>query len=166
MASITFKENPVNTCGTLPAIGSAAPDFTLTNGDLGESTKATYAGKKVILNIVPSLDTGICQASARAFNQAVGELSDTVVVNISMDLPFAQGRFCESEGLSHVVNLSAFRSQNFGNEYGVTMTDGPLAGLFSRAIVALDTEGNVVYTEQVPEIVQEPDYEKALNALK
>jgi len=166
MATITFKETPVNTCGTLPNTGDALPEFSLVAGDLSEANNATYAGKKIILNIVPSLDTGICQASARRFNEAASSLGDTVIINISMDLPFAQGRFCESEGLENVVNLSAFRSQNFGNDYGVTMVDGPLAGLFSRAVIVTDADGNVVYTEQVPEIVQEPDYENALRAVK
>lgn len=166
MATITFKGNPIQTAGTLPAKGAAAPDFKLTAGDLSDASLATYAGKKKILNIVPSLDTSVCQVSARKFNQAVGSLGNVVLLNVSADLPFAQKRFCDAEKLSHIVNLSTFRSPAFGSAYGVTITTGPLAGLLSRAVVVLDENNRVVHTEQVPEIAQEPNYDAALAALK
>lgn len=166
MATITFKGNPVQTAGSLPATGSHAPDFKLVAGDLSEATLATYAGKKKILNIVPSLDTGICQISARKFNAAVGELPNVALINISADLPFAQKRFCEAEKLSHIANLSTFRSCDFGKAYGVVMTTGPLAGLLSRAVVVLDAHNHVLHVEQVPEIAQEPNYDAALAAAR
>lgn len=162
MTEITFKGSPVHTCGTLPEKGAPAPDATLCSGSLEETALSGFRGKTLILNIVPSLDTGICQASARRFNELVDALDNTVAVNISLDLPFAQGRFCESEGLDSIQNLSAFRAPAFGSDYGVTMTDGPLAGLFSRAVVVVSPEGTVLYTEQVPEIAQEPDYDAVL----
>lgn len=164
MATITFKGNPVQTAGALPAKGSTAPDFKLVAGDLSEATLATFAGRKKILNIVPSLDTGVCQKSARYFNAAVGGLGNVALINISADLPFAQKRFCDSENLSHITNLSVFRSPDFGTTYGVVMTTGPLAGLLSRAVVVLDENNRVLYTEQVPEIAQEPSYDSALAA--
>jgi thioredoxin-dependent peroxiredoxin len=166
MATITFKGNPVQTAGSLPAKGSAAPDFKLVAGDLSEASLATFAGKKKILNIVPSLDTGICQISARKFNAAVGALGNVALINVSADLPFAQKRFCESEKLTHISNLSTFRSADFGKSYGVVMTTGPLAGLLSRAVVVLDENNKVVHAEQVPEIAQEPNYDAALAAVK
>ena len=166
MATITFKGNPIQTIGTLPAQGAAAPDFKLTAGDLSDATLSTFAGKRKILNIVPSLDTSVCQMSARRFNQAVGSFSDVVMLNVSADLPFAQKRFCDAEKLSHVVNLSTFRSPDFGSRYGVTITIGPLAGLLSRAVVVLDAGNRVIHSEQVPEIAQEPNYDAALAALK
>lgn len=166
MATITLKGNPIQTAGSLPVPGSVAPDFKLVAGDLSEATLATFAGRKKILNIVPSLDTGVCQLSAKRFNAAAGELSGVVVVNISADLPFAQKRFCESEKLGHIANLSVFRSPAFGRDYGVTITTGPLAGLLSRAVVVLDENNKVLHAEQVPEIVQEPDYDAALAAVK
>jgi len=164
MAEITFKGNPIHTCGTLPAVGTVAPAFRLTGGDLQDRTLSTYGDRRKILSIVPSLDTGVCAASTRAFNERAASVPDTEVLVISADLPFAQGRFCEAEGLERVHPLSAFRSPAFGADYGVTITDGPLAGLLSRAIVVLDGANRVLYTEQVPEIAQEPDYSAALAA--
>lgn len=166
MATITFKGNPVHTLGDLPAMGSAAPDFSLTRGDLADIGLSAFAGKVKILNIVPSLDTGVCAASARAFNKAAENLGDVVVLTISRDLPFAQKRFCEAEGIKAVVPLAEMRDREFGRKYGVEMTSGPLAGLLSRAVVVLNKENVVVYTQQVPEIAQEPDYVGALAAAK
>lgn len=164
MATITLKGNPIHTIGSLPAVGRPCPDFKLTGGDLADQTLASFAGKKKILNIVPSLDTGVCQASERRFNEAAGKLADTVVLTISADLPFAQKRFCDAEGLTHVVNLSTLRAPSFGKDFGVVIVDGPLAGLMSRAVIVLDATNKVVHTEQVPEIAQEPDYDAALKA--
>lgn len=164
MAQITLRGNPIQTSGELPAVGSQAPAFELVAGDLSVKTLADLAGKKV-LNIVPSLDTGVCQASARRFNTEASALDGVVLVNISQDLPFAQKRFCESEGLDKVVNLSAFRS-SFAGDYGVRIENGPLAGLTARSIVVLDEQNRVIHTELVPEIAQEPNYEAALAALK
>lgn len=165
MASITLKGNEIHTTGSLPEIGSVAKDFTLVAEDLSEKSLSDYKGKKVIFNIFPSIDTGVCAASARKFNEEASALENTVVVNVSKDLPFALGRFCASEGLENVINLSDFRG-NFGENYGLTITDSPLKGLLSRAVVVLDENGTVKYTEQVPEIVQEPDYNAALEAVK
>ncbi len=166
MSQITFKGNPVSTVGSLPAVGSTAPDFKLTKQTLADVSLADFAGKKKILNIVPSLDTGVCAASARAFDKAASDLGDTVVITVSRDLPFAQKRFCTAEGIERVVTLSEVRNRNFGDQYGVTMVDGPLAGLLSRAVVVLDETNKVVYVQQVPEIAQEPDYAAALAAAK
>lgn len=165
MASITLKGNPVNTVGELPAAGSAAPAFSALKTDLSECSLADLAGKKVILNIFPSIDTGVCAASTRRFNQEAGSLDNTVVLCVSLDLPFALGRFCGAEGLEDVVAVSVFRNPEFGSGYGVTIADGALAGLLSRAVVVIDESGNVIYAEQVPEITEEPDYEAALAAL-
>ena len=165
MANITFKGNPVKTIGSLPSKGILAPDFRLVKSDLSETSLADYKGKRKVLNIFPSIDTGICAMSVRQFNAKAQEMKNTVVICVSLDLPFAQSRFCGAEGLKEVLTASAFRSHAFGKDYGVTMTDGPLAGLFSRAVVVLDENNKVVYTQQVPEIAQEPDYEKALSAL-
>lgn len=165
MAKITLKGNEINTSGILPEVGVNAKEFCLVAGDLSEKSLASYDNKKKVLNIVPSLDTGVCAASARKFNEEASKLDNTVVLVISEDLPFAQGRFCETEGLKNVEALSSFRS-SFGNDYGVEIVDGPLKGLTSRAVVVLDENNKVVYTEQVPEITQEPDYNKALDALK
>ena len=164
MAQITFKGNPIHTSGTLPEKGATAPDFSLVGKDLSESNLASYAGKKKVLNIFPSIDTGICALSVKAFNAKAGSRDDTVVLNISADLPFAQNRFCGAEGVENAVTLSTFRS-DFIDAYGVKMTDGPLAGLASRAVIVLDADNKVLYTEQVPEIAQEPDYDAALAAL-
>lgn len=166
MATITLKGNPIHTIGQLPALGTTCPDFRLVAGDLSEATLATFGSQRKVLNIVPSLDTGICQMSARRFNAEAGNLADTVIINVSADLPFAQKRFCDAEKLSHVVNLSSFRSPQFGHAFGVAITDGPLAGLLSRAVLVLDARNQVVLAQQVPEIVQEPDYEAVLKALK
>jgi thiol peroxidase len=166
MAKITFKGNPISTVGTLPAVGSKAPDFKLTKTDLSDVSLKDFAGKKVILNIFPSIDTGVCATSVRKFNQEAAGLSNTVVVGVSKDLPFAHKRFCGAEGINSVVTTSDLREGTFGKSYGVTMSEGPLAGLLSRSIVVLDEKGTVKYTEQVPEITQEPDYAKALAAVK
>lgn len=166
MAKIKFKGNDVNTAGDLPKVGEKAPDFQVTKSDLSDVSLKDFAGKKVILNIFPSIDTGICAASTRKFNEKAAGLNNTVVVCVSRDLPFAHKRFCEAEGIDNVVTASEFRDASFSDAYHVKMTDGPLKGVFSRAVVAIDESGNVIYTEQVPEITQEPDYEKALDAVK
>ncbi len=165
MTQITLKGNPINTIGSLPAVGSKAPDFTLVKDDLSLQSLADYKGKKVVLNIFPSLDTGTCAASVRRFNAEASKLDNTVVLCISKDLPFAQARFCGAEGLHDVHNLSDFRSGQFGKDYGVEIIDGPLAALESRAVVILDEEANVIYTQQVAEITEEPDYDAALATL-
>ena len=165
MAHITLKGNEIDTVGDLPAVGMQAPPFQLTKTDLAEVGLDGFAGKKVVLNIFPSLDTAVCAASVRRFNAEASELADTVVLCISADLPFAHGRFCETEGLSDVISLSVFRAPEFGLDYGATMDTGPLRGLLSRAVVIVDQDGKVMYSEQVPEITQEPDYEAALAAL-
>jgi len=165
MAKITLKGSPINTTGELPAKGSVAPDFTLVKLDLSETILADYKGQRVVLNIFPSIDTGVCATSVRRFNEEVAALENTVVLCVSMDLPFALGRFCGAEGIENVVPASAFRSA-FGDHYGVLIADGPLAGLLSRAVVVIDGAGKVIYTEQVPEITQEPDYAAALSALQ
>ena len=164
MADITLKGNPIHTSGDLPAVGSAAPDFTLTGADLGSVSKADFAGQHVILNIFPSIDTGVCATSVRTFHQKAASAKDTKVVCVSMDLPFAHKRFCGAEGIDGVTTASCFRAPGFGEAYGVTMTDGPLAGLLARAVVVFDGAGKVVHTELVPEIAQEPDYDAALAA--
>ena len=166
MAQITFKGTPIHTSGNLPKAGDKAPGFTLTTGDLGEKSLTDFAGKNVVLNIFPSVDTGVCAQSVRTFNQKVSEADNTVVLCISKDLPFALSRFCAAEGLQNVVTLSDFKSDDFSQNYGVKMTDGPLNGLLSRAVVVINPEGSVVYSEQVPEIGQEPDYQHALEAIK
>ena len=163
MANITFKGNPITTNGELPAVGSSAPDFTLVGADLSEKSLADFAGKTKILTINPSYDTGVCQATARAFNKAAAGKEGTVVLAISADLPFAQKRFCGAEGIEGVVTLSSFRS-SFSDDYGVTMLGGPLKGLTARAVVVLDGDNKVVHAELVPEIVQEPNYDAALSA--
>jgi thiol peroxidase len=166
MAQITLKGNKINTIGELPEIGSKAPDFTLTQTDLSDVNLTAFSGKKVILNIFPSLDTAVCAASVRKFNTEADKLDNTVILCISLDLPFAHNRFCSSEGIKNVVNLSEMRSRAFGNNYGVRIIEGPMKGLLSRAVVTIGTDGNIIYSEQVPEITQEPDYEKALASLK
>jgi len=165
MTQITLQGNTVDTIGNLPAVGISAPSFKLVKTDLSEASLQDFAANNLILNIFPSLDTSVCAASVRRFNKEAGESSDTVVLCISADLPFAHKRFCEAEGLNDVIPLSVFRSPEFGRDYGVTFTSGPLAGLLSRAVVIINKSGKVVYTEQVPEIGQEPDYEAALHAL-
>lgn len=166
MANITFKGNAISTTGNLPEVGQQAPDFTLTNDGLQDISLSDFSGKRLVLNIFPSIDTGICAMSARHFNGAASSLDNTVVMNVSKDLPFAQKRFCGAEGLENVKNASEYKSTGFSSNYHVIMNDGPLAGLFSRAVVVIDENGKVIYTEQVPEIVQEPDYDAALAALK
>jgi thiol peroxidase len=166
MAKITFKGNPVATIGDLPKVGSDAPDFTLTKNDLGSVAKQDFAGKNLVLNIFPSIDTGVCATSVRKFNQEAAKLPNTVVLCVSKDLPFAQKRFCGAEGIDKVVTASWFRGSDFGKAYGVTMTDGPLAGLFARAVVVVDGKGKVVHTELVPEIAQEPNYQQAIAAVR
>lgn len=165
MTKITFKGNPVNTGGNLPDVGSLAPDFSLVKTDLSELKLSDLKGKNVVLNIFPSLDTGVCAASVRRFNKEASSLNNTTVLCISADLPFAAGRFCGAEGLENVVTLSTFRDSSFADKYGVLMTDGPLHGLLARAMVVVNSEGKVVYTELVPEIAQEPDYESAINSI-
>ncbi len=166
MTQITLQGNAIQTVGTLPQTAAPAPAFQLTKTDLSEATLDTYKGKNVVLNIFPSIDTDVCAASVRRFNEAASSMSNTVVLCISADLPFAHKRFCETDGLENVEPVSVFRSPQFGTDYGVTISDGPIAGLLSRAIVVIDGEGKVTYTEQVPEITQEPDYDAALAALK
>lgn len=165
MAGITFKENPVNTSGNIPSAGDVAPDFSLTGADLGDVNLSSYKGKKLVLNIFPSIDTGVCATSVRKFNEKASSLDNTAVLCISRDLPFAQSRFCGAEGLNDVVTLSEMKDRNFGAAYGMEMVDGPLKGLLARGVVVVDEEGKVAYSELVPEIAQEPDYEKALQAL-
>jgi thiol peroxidase len=164
MATITFQGKPLHTCGELPAIGSTAPVFSLVSRALVDVTLATYAGKRKVLNIVPSLDTPTCAASTRKFNQKASHLDNTVVLVVSADLPFAQSRFCESEGLKDVIPLSTFRS-SFANDYGVNIVDTFLAGLTARAIVVIDENDKVIYTQLVNEVANEPDYESALAVL-
>lgn len=164
MATITLKGNEIHTAGSLPATGQEAPLFTLTKSDLSNASLSEFKGKKVILNIFPSLDTGICAASVRKFNELASKM-DATVLCISKDLPFAHNRFCETEGIENVVNLSDFKNGDFGDAYKTPIVDGPMEGLHSRAVVVIDEAGKVIYSEQVPEIVQEPDYDKALAAL-
>ncbi|MES9859115.1 MAG: thiol peroxidase [Sedimenticola sp.] len=165
MATVTLKGNPVNTNGELPAVGSTAPEFTLPNKGLANVSLADYAGKKRLLNIVPSLDTPTCAISTKRFNESFAGRDDAVALVISADLTFAQGRFCETEGLENVETLSLMRGKEFAEAYGVLITDGPLVGLAARAVVVVDENGIVTYTQLVGEIADEPDYEAALKAL-
>lgn len=165
MANITLKGNPVHTSGQLPEKSSIAKDFNLVKSDLSEAHLQNYAGKRKVLNIFPSIDTGTCAASVRRFNQEAANLTNTVVLNISADLPFAQNRFCGAEGIKNCETLSSFRS-SFGKDYGIQMTDSPLAGLLSRCVIVLSEDNKVLYTEQVSDIVNEPNYTAALAALK
>jgi thiol peroxidase len=165
MASITLGGNPINTIGELPKVGTKAPEFQLVKNDLSIAELSNYKGSKVILNIFPSIDTGTCATSVRTFNAKASSLDNTKVLCISRDLPFAQKRFCGAEGLENVINLSDFKTGTFGKDYGLEIIDGPLAGLHSRAIVVIDENGTVKYTEQVSEIANEPNYEEALAAL-
>ncbi len=166
MATVTLKGNEFNTSGELPKVGSKAPNFSLTAGDLSTKSLADFSGSKLVLNIFPSIDTGTCAASVRQFNKEAGNLENTKVLCISKDLPFAQGRFCGAEGLENVINLSDYKTGQFGKDYGVQFTNGPLDALLSRSVVVLDENGTVIYTEQVAETVNEPNYEPALAALK
>lgn len=164
MAEITLKGNPIHTCGELPEVGSDAAYFCLVASDLSDTCMA--AGTPLLLNIFPSIDTGVCAASVRQFNALASQIGHAKVWCISADLPFAQQRFCGTEGLDKVKTLSSFRNSQFGKAYGLTIADGPLAGLLARAVMVIDAQGKVAYTELVPEIAQEPNYDAALNALK
>lgn len=166
MATITHKGNQIHTKGSLPALGSKAPDFRLTKADLGDVGLKDFAGKVKVLDIVPSLDTSVCALSAKRFDKDVGGHEGVVLLNISADLPFAASRFCKAEGLSSIISLSEMRDRSFGVDYGVEIVDGVLAGLLSRAVLVLDENDKVVYHEQVPEIGKEPDYDAALGAMK
>lgn len=159
MATVTFKGSEVKTNGSLPVVGAQAPDFKLVGAGLNEISLADFKGKRVVLNIFPSIDTGVCAASVRNFNKLAAADDNVVVVCVSKDLPFAASRFCGAEGLDKVITASDFRYNNFATDYGVLMTDGPLAGLMARSVVAIDENGKVVYNQLVPEIVEEPSYE-------
>lgn len=165
MATVTLKGNPIHTSGELPAVGSQAPEFALTGTDLAEVSLKDLAGQVVVLNIFPSIDTPVCAASVRRFNAEVDKLGGAVVLCASADLPFAHGRFCGAEGLERVRSVSDLRDKGFGDRYGVRIVDGPLAGLLARSVVVIGKDGRVAYTQLVPEIVQEPDYEPALAAV-
>ncbi len=164
MAEITLRGNPIHTVGALPAVGGPAPAYSLTGTDLNSVASDDFAGSAVVLNIFPSIDTPTCATSVRTFNQRAAERDGVNVLCVSADLPFAQGRFCGAEGIENVKAASVFRS-SFGTDFGVTMSDGPLAGLLARAVVVIGADGNVAYTELVSEIAQEPDYDAALAAL-
>lgn len=166
MATITLQGNPIHTNGELPAIGTQAPDFVLVNRTLADVGLGDFAGKRKLLSIVPSLDTGVCAESTRKFDALLAQHPDVVVLVISADLPFAQTRFCTAEGLERVHTLAMMRNRHFAKEYGVLITDGPLAGITARAIVVLDAQNTVLHAEMVPEIAQEPDYDAALQALR
>jgi thiol peroxidase len=166
MADFMLKGNTFHTNGDLPATGTAAPAFTLTGGDLSDVTLESFAGKRVVLNIFPSLDTAVCAASVRRFNEEAAKLDNTAVVCASMDLPFAHGRFCTAEGIEGVVSTSDFRTGDFGRNYGVRIEDGPLAGLTARSIVVIDEKGQVAYSQMSAETVEEPDYDAALAVLR
>lgn len=165
MAQVTLKGTAFNTNGDLPAVGNAAPDFSLVDADLNNVSLATYAGKKKILNIVPSLDTPVCATSTKIFNERVTGRNDVVVLIVSADLPFAQKRFCDDNKLANVIPLAMMRSRNFAKDYGVLLTEGPLAGITCRAVVVLDENNKVIHSQLVPEITQEPDYEAAMQTI-
>jgi thiol peroxidase len=165
MAQITFQGKPIHTAGELPKVGEQAPDFILTRTDLSDISLKDVMGKKVVLNIFPSIDTPVCATTVRKFNAEINRFQNVSVLCISLDLPFAHARFCASEGLDNVMPLSELRNRDFGEQYGIRMKDGPLAGLFARAIIILDEQGKVIYTQLVPEISDEPVYEEALNVL-
>lgn len=164
MATVTLRGNEVHTAGSLPAVGSEAPLFTLTKKDLSSFSLSELKGKKIIINITPSLDTGICAATARKFNEEATSLN-AVVLQITKDLPFAQARFCEAEGIENVITLSDYKNSDFADAYNTLILDGPMEGLHSRAVIVIDEGGKIAYSEQVPEIAQEPDYDKAIAAL-
>jgi thiol peroxidase len=166
MANITLQGNPINTVGELPAVGSSLKDFELVKNDLSKVTLNEYKGSKLVLNIFPSLDTGTCAASVRNFNKEAANLENTKVLCISRDLPFAQGRFCGAEGIENAITLSDFNTGKFGKDYGLEIANGPLAGVHSRVVIVADENGKILYTEQVPEIVDEPNYKAALSVLK
>ncbi len=165
MAQTKLGENTVNTSGNLPSVGSAAPEFILTGNDLKDVSSKNFAGKNLVLNIFPSIDTGVCATSVREFNKRAASLNNTVVLCISKDLPFAMKRFCGAEGIDKVITLSDFRNRGFSNNYGIEMIDGKMAGTFARAMVVIGTDGKVKHTELVPAIGQEPNYDAALKAL-
>jgi len=165
MAQVTLQGSPVNTCGTLPKIGEKAPDFLLTKTDLSDVSLQDYAGKRIVLNIFPSIDTSVCAASVRRFNSEVDKMENTVCLCASRDMPFAHSRFCGAEGLDKVIAVSELRNNVSGDGYGVRIIDGPLAGLLARAVVVIDEKGKVLYSQLVPEITEEPDYEAALKVL-
>jgi thiol peroxidase len=165
MATVTLRGTPVETSGDLPTVGASAPEFTLVSQDLSETSLADHKGKRVILNIFPSIDTPTCQQSVRSFNEKAAALDNTIVLCVSPDLPFAQARFCGAENIENVATASNFRSTDFGKDYGLTFTTGPLMGLLARAVVVIDTDGKVIYNELVAEIAQEPNYDNALAAL-
>lgn len=166
MATITLQGTPISTIGELPKIGSQIPNFELIKNDLSKVTLKDFAGSKLVLNIFPSIDTGVCATSVRTFNKDAASLTNTKVLNISRDLPFAQARFCGVEGITNAITLSDFATGKFGKDYNLTITTGPLADLHSRVVIVVDETGKVIYTEQVPEIATEPNYEAALKALK
>jgi len=166
MAQITLKGNPIHTVGELPQKGEKAKNFILVKNDLSRTELGDYKGSKLVLNIFPSLDTGTCAASVRYFNKAAADLKNTKVLCISRDLPFAQSRFCGAEGIENVITLSDFETGEFGKNYGLEISEGPMKGLHSRVVIVLNEKGTVIYTQQVPEIVDEPDYEEVLDALK
>ena len=166
MAIITLQGNETSTSGNPPETGSRAPDFRLTRSDMTDVGLFDFSGRILILNVVPSLDTGVCATSARTFNKRAAELPNTVILTVSRDLPFAQKRFCEAEGIDTVITLSELRNRDFGRAYGLEITNGPLAGLLARAVLVLDRSGLIIYSELVPEIAHEPDYESALAAAK
>jgi len=165
MAQTALRGNPVNTSGDLPAVGSAAPGFSLTGSDLGAVSAQDFSGQRLVLNIFPSIDTATCAQSVRAFNERAAGLDNTTVLCVSADLPFAQGRFCGAEGIENVKTASTFRNPEFLQDYGVGMVDGPLSGLCARAVVVVDESGQVTHTQLVPEIADEPDYDAAIGAL-
>lgn len=165
MAQVSFKGNPVNTASELPAVGSAAPDFKVVSTDLSTVSLADFAGKKVVINVFPSVDTGICALQLKAFNEKVANRDDVALLFVSLDLPFAFKRFCAVEGIENAVTTSDFRDQSFTNAYGLKLVDGPLEGLLTRAVIVLDESHKVAYTELVPEITTEPNYDAAMAAL-
>ena len=165
MSQVTLKGNAVNTFGSLPKVGSYAPEFTLVKQDLSEVRLNDFKGKQIVLNIFPSIDTPVCAMSVRKFNKDIAEKENTVVLCVSADLPFAAGRFCGAENIENVDTASTFRNPEFGKDYGVVFVDGPLKGLLSRAVVVIDADGKVIYNQQVPEITEEPDYKLALKAI-
>ncbi len=165
MAEIMLKGNPIHTVGDLPEAGSPAPDFTLTKTDLSDVSLSDCEGKRIILNVFPSIDTAVCATSVRRFNEEASQLENTEVLCASLDLPFAHNRFCGAEGIEKASSVSELRNRDFGNDYGLRIIDGPLAGLLSRVVIVIDESGKIIYTEQVPEIAQEPDYQSAIDAL-
>ncbi len=166
MQTVYFQGNPFNVYGTIPAVGEKAPGFKLVTKDLETITLVDYSARRVVLNVFPSLDTAVCAMSVRKFNKEAASLDNTTVIDVSMDLPFAQSRFCAAEGIDNCVVASAFREPSFGQHYGLSIVDGPLAGLLSRAVIVIDTDGKVIYRQLVDEITHEPDYEAALSVLK